>query len=184
MRVSVAQSRVTPGDPVVSSPPGSSVHGILQARVLDWVPFPFPGIYLSDPGIELRSPALQADSLLSESAGKWSESESCSVVSDFLRPHGLYSPWNTPGQNTGEGSLSLLQGIFPNQRSNPGLLHCRQIFCQLSHKGSPRILEWVAYPFSRDLPNSGIKLGSPALQADSLPTELLGKRTQIVWLFN
>ena len=45
-------------------------------------------------------------------------------------------------------SLSLLQGIFPTQGSNPGLLHCRQILYQLSHKGSPRILEWVAYPFS------------------------------------
>ena len=52
------------------------------------------------------------------------------------------------GQNTGVGSLSLLQGIFPTQGSNPGLPHCRQILYQLSHKGSPRILEWVAYPFS------------------------------------
>ena len=62
--------------------------------------------------------------------------------------HGLYSPWNSPGQNTGAGSLSLLQEIFPTQGSNPGLPHCRWIFYQLSHKGSPRILEWVAYPFS------------------------------------
>ena len=77
-----------------------------------------------------------------------SESESCSVVSDSLWPHGLYSPWNSPGQNTGVGSLSFLQGIFPTQGLNPGLLHCRQILYQLSHKGSPRILEWVAYPFS------------------------------------
>ena len=45
-------------------------------------------------------------------------------------------------------SLSLLQGIFPTQGSNLGLPHCRQILYQLSHKGSPRILEWVAYPFS------------------------------------
>ena len=58
------------------------------------------------------------------------------------------SPWNSPGQNTGVGSLSLLQGIFPTQGSNPGLPHCRWILYQLSHKGSPRILEWVAYPFS------------------------------------
>ena len=65
-----------------------------------------------------------------------------------LRPHGLYSPWNSPGQNTGVGSLSLLQGIFPTQGSNPSLLHCRWILYQLSHSGSPRILEWVAYPFS------------------------------------
>ena len=47
------------------------------------------------------------------------------------------------------GSLSLLQGIFPTQESNPGLLHCRWILYQLRHKGSPRILEWVAYPLSR-----------------------------------
>ena len=42
-----------------------------------------------------------------------------------------------------ECSLSLFQGIFSTQWSNPGLLHCRQILYQLSHKGSPRILEWV-----------------------------------------
>ena len=74
--------------------------------------------------------------------------ESRSVVSDSLRPHGLYSPWNSLGQNTGVGSLSLLQGIFPTQGSNPGLPQCRQILYQLSHQGSPGILEWVAYPFS------------------------------------
>ena len=59
-----------------------------------------------------------------------SESESCSVMSDSLRPHGLYSPWNSPGQNTGVGSLSLLQGIFPMQGLNPGLLNCGQILYQ------------------------------------------------------
>ena len=74
--------------------------------------------------------------------------ESCSVVSNFLWPHGPYSPWNSPDQNTGVGSLSLLQGIFPTQGSNPGLPHCRRILYQLSHQGSPWILEWVAYPFS------------------------------------
>ena len=60
-----------------------------------------------------------------------------------MRPHGLYSPWNSPGQNPGVGNCSLLQGIFPTQESNPGLPHCRQILYQLSHKGSPKILEWV-----------------------------------------
>ena len=65
-----------------------------------------------------------------------------------LQPHGLYSPWNSPGQNMGVGSLSLLQGIFPIHGLKPGLLHCRQFLYQLSHKGSPRILEWVADPFS------------------------------------
>ena len=48
-------------------------------------------------------------------------SENCSVVSDCLRPQDLYSPWNSLGQNTGVGSLSLLQGIFPTQESNPDL---------------------------------------------------------------
>ena len=72
-----------------------------------------------------------------------------SVMSDSLRPHRSYSPWNSPGQNTGVGSLSLLQGIFPTQGSNPGLPHCRQILYQLSHQGSLRTLKWVAYPFCR-----------------------------------
>ena len=56
---------------------------------------------------------------------------------DSLRPSGLYSPWNSPGQNTEVGRLSLLQGILPTQRSNPGLPHCRQILYQMSHKGNP-----------------------------------------------
>ena len=55
-------------------------------------------------------------------------------MSDFLKPHGLSSARNSPGQNTGVGSLSLLQGIFPTQGSNPGLPHCRRILYQLSHK--------------------------------------------------
>ena len=54
-----------------------------------------------------------------------------------LWPHGLYSLWNSPDPNTGVGSLSLLHGNFLTQGSNPGLLHCRQILYQLSHKGSP-----------------------------------------------
>ena len=53
-----------------------------------------------------------------------------------LRPHGLYSPRNSPGQNTGVGSLSLLRGIFPSQGFNPGLPRCKRILYQLSHKGS------------------------------------------------
>ena len=81
---------------------------------------------------------------------RWkSKSGSCSVVSNSLWPHGLYSPMNSPGQNTGVGSLSLLQGIFPTQGSNLGLPHCRWILYQLSQKGSPRILQQVAYLFSR-----------------------------------
>ena len=97
-----------------------------------------------------------------------SESESCSAVSYSLWPNGLYSPWNSPAQNTRVGSLPLLLGIFPTQESNPDLPHCRWILYQLSYEGSPlrpcepmdcslssssahgilqaRILEWV---FSR-----------------------------------
>ena len=80
---------------------------------------------------------------------------------------------DSPGKNTGVGCYALLQGIFPTQGLNPGLPHCRRILYQLSHQGSPRILEWVAYPLS--IPNPGIEPGSPALQAGSLPAELPGK---------
>ena len=89
-----------------------------------------------------RSSHLNPSTLMNNSMK--SESQSCSVVSNSLQPHGIYSP----GQNTKVGSLSFLQGIFPTQESNPGLPHCRRILYQLSHKGSPRIMEWVAYPFS------------------------------------
>jgi len=71
--------------------------------------------------------------------------QSCPTLCD---PMDLQSPWNFPCQNIGVGSLSLLQGIFPTQVSNPGLAHCTWILYQLSHKRSPIILEWVAYPFS------------------------------------
>ena len=84
-KVKVAQSCPTLCDPM-----DYTTHGILQARILEWVPFP----------------------------------------------------------NTGVGSLSLLQGNLPNSGANSGLLHCRWIHFQLSHKGSPRRLQWVAYPFS------------------------------------
>ena len=65
------------------------------------------------------------------------ESESGSVVSDSLWPYGLHSPWNSPGQNTGVGSLSLLQGIFPTQGSNLGLPHCRRILLPAEPQGKP-----------------------------------------------
>ena len=73
-----------------------TVYGILQARTLEWVVVPFLGD-LPDPGIKPRSPALQVDSLLGEPPGK--------------------------PKNTGMGSLSLLQGLFPTPESNQGLLH-------------------------------------------------------------
>ena len=55
-------------------------------------------------------------------------------MSDSLQPHGLYRPWNSPGQNTGVGSLSLLRGIFPTQGSNRGLPHGRRILYQLLYQ--------------------------------------------------
>ena len=76
---------------------------------------------------------------------KWVKvAHSCPTLCDPMD-----SPWNFPGQNIGVGSRSLLRGIFPTQGSNPGLSHCRLILCQLSHKGSSRMLKWVVYPFSR-----------------------------------
>ena len=83
--------------------------GILQARILEWVAMP-SSRNLPNPGIEPRSLALQADSLLTKPPGK--------------------------SKNTGVGSLSLLQGIFPTQESNMHLLQCRQILYQLSYQGS------------------------------------------------
>ena len=83
-----------------------------------------------------------------------------------------------PGKTTGVGCHALLQAIFLTKYHglNPGLLHCRWILYCLSHQGSPRILEWVAYPFSSNwpsnLPSPVIEPGSPALQVASLPAEL------------
>ena len=66
----------------------------------------------------------------------------CSLPGSFVHV-------GSPGMNTGGVCHALLQGIFPAQGSNPGLLHCKWILYHLSHQGSPRILKWVAYPFSR-----------------------------------
>ena len=101
--------KVTQLCPTLCNPMDYTVHGILQARILEWripKPFPSPGD-LPNPGIKPRSPALQADSLPEESLGK--------------------------PKNTGVGSLSLLQGIFLIQESNWGLLPCRPILYQLSY---------------------------------------------------
>ena len=107
----------------------------------------------------------------------WS-SVSHSVVSDSVRHHGLWSarllcPWGSPGQNTGVGSL--FQGIVPTQGLNPGLPHCRWILHQLSHKASPRILQWAALSLLQRIFPTQESNGFPALQEDSLPTELPGK---------
>ena len=107
-KVKVAQSC-----PTLCSPMDYTVHGILQARILQWVAFPFSRA-LPNPGIEPRVPTLQVDSLPAKPQGK--------------------------PKNTGMGSLSLLQQIFPTQESNQGLLHCRRILYQLSYEGSPFVL--------------------------------------------
>ena len=97
------------------------------------MPFPFPGD-LPYPGIEpapLMSPALAGGFFTTGVTWEANQGKvkmkSSPVASDSLQPHGLYSSWNSPGQNTGVGSLSLLQGTFPNQGQNPGLPHCRWI---------------------------------------------------------
>ena len=100
-----------------------------------------------------------------------------------LPTHGLYSPWNSLEKNIGVGTLSFLQVIFPTQGSSPGLPHRRWILYQLNHKASPRISEQVAYPFSSGSSNPGIEPGSPALQADSLPTELPRKPKAILYVY-
>ena len=101
-----------------------TVLGIHQARILEWVAFPFSRAS-SRPRIEPRSPALQMDSLPTEPPGE--------------------------PRNTGVGSLSLHQSVFPTQVSNQGLLHCRQILYQLSYQGSIRV--WVRVSCS-GMPNS------------------------------
>ena len=107
----VTQSSLTLCDPRDCSPPGSSVHGILQARILEWVASPPPGD-LPNPGIEPRYPALQADSVLSEPPGK--------------------------PMDTGVSSLALLWGSFLTQESNWGRLHCRVTLYQLNYPRNPR----------------------------------------------
>ena len=72
---------------------------------------------------------------------KWSEN--CSVMSDSFE---LYSPWNSSGQNTEVGILSLLQGIFPTQGSNPGLPHCRQFFTSWATREAPSCLRRLSIP--------------------------------------
>ena len=108
---------------------GMSCHFLLQ------------GIFLTQ-GSSLLLPHWQADALPLSHRGAQindgSESESPSVVANSLRPGGLYSWRNSPGQNTGVGNLSRLQGIFPTQGSNQGLPQCRRILHQLSHRENPK----------------------------------------------
>ena len=74
--------------------------------------------------------------------------QSCLTLCDCSPPDSSVHE-DSPGKNTGVGCHALLQGIFPTQGSNPGLPHCRWILYHLSQQRSSRILEWVAYLFSR-----------------------------------
>ena len=91
--VLVTQSCPTFYNPVDCSPPGSSVHGIFQARILEWEPFPSPGDF-PDPGTEPRSPALQADSLLSEPPGKLIKKWNNSIFSNMDRYRDDHTKWS------------------------------------------------------------------------------------------
>ena len=77
------------------------------------------------------------------------------------------------------GSLSLLQGIFPTQGSNPGLPHWRQILYHLSHQEVQEYWSGQPIPSPADLLDPEIEPGSPTLQVDSLPTEVTGKPSTI-----
>ena len=87
-------------------------------------------------------------------------------------PPGFSVHGDSPGKNTGLGAYAPLQGIFPTQGLNLGLLHCRWILYLLSHQASSRTLLWVVYPFSKGYSWPRNKPVSPALQADSLPAHL------------
>ena len=107
----LARSCLTLYDPMDCSPSGSSVHGDSPGKTTEVGCHALLQGNLPNPGIKPRSPALQADSLPSETPGK--------------------------PKNTGVGSLSLLQGIFLPQELNQGLLHCRWILYQMSYQESP-----------------------------------------------
>ena len=112
-KVKVAQSC-----PILCDPMDQTVHGNLQARILEWVAFSF-----------------------SRGSSQPRERTQVSCIADGFLPA---KPQVKP-KNTGIGSLSLLQQIFLTQESNRGLLHCRQILYQLSHQGSPQLLMQLPY---------------------------------------
>ena len=141
-------SHVSLCSPVDCSPAGSLSLGFSQARILEWVVMP-----------SSRRSSQHRDqthlSCVSCIAGRFFTTEPPvkwkSLSRDWLchpMDHIVHGILQARILEWVVGSLSLLQGIFPTQGSNPGLPHCRQILYQLSHKGSPRILEWVVFPFS------------------------------------
>ena len=112
---------------------------LLQARMLEWVAIPPPGD-LPNPGINtgIKSESLTFPTLANRFF----------TTSATWEAQGLHSPRNSPGQNTGVGSRSPLQRIFPTQRWNPSVPHCGRSLYQLSHQGGLKTLEWVAYSIS------------------------------------
>ena len=92
-----------------------------------------------------------------------SVAQSCLTLCDPMDGSPLGSPGHddSPDKNTGVSCHFLLQGIFPTHGSNPGIPHCRQILYHLSHQGSPNILQWEAYPFSRGTSQPRNRTGSP-----------------------
>ena len=99
--------------------------------------------------------------------------QSCPALFDPMdcSPPGSSIHGDSPGKNTGVGCHALLQGIFPAQGLNPGLPHCRQILYCLSHQGSPRILEWVAYPFCMGSSQLRNQTGVSGIAGGFLPAE-------------
>ena len=93
--------------------------------------------------------------------GNFCECESHSVMSDSLRPHRLYGPWNSPGQNTGVGGLSLLQGNLPNPGIEPRSSTLRADSLPAEPQVKPKNTGVVAYPFSRgsSLPTQELNWG-------------------------
>ena len=130
----VTQSCPTLCDPMHCSPPGSSVQGILQARILEWVAISFSRGSSKPQRLNRGLPHCRQTLYHLSHQGSYPGLE---PTSPTLRVHSL--PSETPGKpkNTGVGSLSTLQGIFPTQELNWGLLHCRWILYQLSYQGSP-----------------------------------------------
>ena len=113
------------------------------------------------------------------------QSLSCVWLCDSrdCNPPGSSVHGDSPGKSTRQGCHALLQEIFPTQGSNPDLPHCRWILYCLSHEGSPRILEWVAYPFSRESSQSGNWSGISCI-AGGFFTSLATREDHETYYFN
>ena len=110
-------------------------------------------------------------------------SENCSVVSDSLRPHGLYSPWTSPGQNTGVGSFSLLQGSSqPRNQTQVSHIACR-FFTSWATREAQEYWSEKPIPSPEELANAGIKPGSPALQVSYQGSPIHQENTAITNIY-